>query len=79
MNHATYPKKKYIYIYISRNLFKFVSVLLSASEERVGVSRIQDFHQLGPTGPSWSVSRHVRVCVCVCVCAIVKHPLPEVV
>ena len=38
-----------------------------------------DFHQLGPTGPSWSTSRHVRVCVCVSVCAIAKHPLPEVV
>ena len=23
------------------------------------------FHQLGPTGPSWSVSHHVRVSVCV--------------
>ena len=37
------------------------------------------FHQLGPTGPSWSVSRHVRVYVCLYVCAIAKHPLPEVV
>ena len=27
----------------SRNLFKFVSVLLSASVERVGVSRVRDF------------------------------------
>ena len=27
----------------SRNLFKFVSVLLSASVERVGVSRMRDF------------------------------------
>ena len=28
------------------------------------------FHQLGPTGPSWSRSRHVRLCVgrCVCLC-----------
>ena len=26
-----------------RNLFKFVSILLSASVERVGVSRMQDF------------------------------------
>ena len=33
---------------------KIVSVLLSASVERFGLSRIQDFHQLGPTGPSWS-------------------------
>ena len=37
------------------------------------------FHQLGPTGPSWSRSRHVRGSVCVSVCAIAKHPLPEVV
>ena len=22
------------------------------------------FHQLGPSGPSWSKSRHVRMCVC---------------
>ena len=26
------------------------------------------FHQLGPTGPSCSQSRHVRLCVCVSVC-----------
>ena len=25
-----------------------------AAAERVGVSRMRDFHQLGPTGPSWS-------------------------
>ena len=30
----------------SRNLFKFVSVLLSASVERVGASRMQDFFLL---------------------------------
>ena len=29
------------------------------------------FHQLGPTGPSWSVSRHV--CGCVCLCVRVRH------
>ena len=29
-----------------------------------------NFHQLGPTGPSWSRSRHVRGSVCVSVCAI---------
>ena len=39
------------------------------------VYRLRTFHRLGPTGPSWSVSRHVRVYVC----AIAKHPLPEVV
>ena len=32
-----------ISFYKSRNLFKFVSVLLSASVERVGVSRMRDF------------------------------------
>ena len=26
------------------------------------------FHQLGPTGPSWSRSHHVRLSVCLCVC-----------
>ena len=31
----------------SRNLFKFVSVLLSASLERVGVSRMRDFSDKG--------------------------------
>ena len=29
------------------------------------------FHQIGPTGPSWSKSRHVRVYVCVSVCVSV--------
>ena len=29
------------------------------------------FHQLGPTGPSWSRSRHVRGSVCVSVCVSV--------
>ena len=28
-------------------------------------SLYESFHQLGPTGPSWSMSCHVRVCVCV--------------
>ena len=36
-------KFKKIKIDKSRNLFKFVSVLLSASVERVGVSRMRDF------------------------------------
>ena len=27
-----------------------------------------DFHQLSPTGLSWSRSRHVRLCVCLFVC-----------
>ena len=31
------------------------------------VSSSGAFHQLGPTGPSWSVSRHVRVYVCMSV------------
>ena len=31
----------------SHNLFKFVSVLLSASVERVGVSRMRDFFNIG--------------------------------
>ena len=26
---------------------------------------VRYFYQLGPTGPSWSVSRHVRLSVCV--------------
>ena len=30
----------------SRNLFKFVSVLLSESVERVGVSRMRDFYSI---------------------------------
>ena len=34
----------------SRNLSKFVSGLLSASVERVGVSRMRDFHRIGPLG-----------------------------
>ena len=29
------------------------------------VRRMFPFHQLGPTRPSWSVSRHVRLSVCV--------------
>ena len=33
------------------------------------------FHQLGPTGPSWSVSRHVRLSVCLSVC--LRHPAPQ--
>ena len=32
------------------------------------------FHQLGPSGPSWSVSCHVRVSVCVC---LSRHPAPQ--
>ena len=32
----------------SCNLFKFVSVLLSASVERVGVSRMRDFYSITP-------------------------------
>ena len=39
------PKKNLIFFFIdkSRDLFKFVSVLLSASVERVGVSSMRDF------------------------------------
>ena len=37
MQHPPQPPKK-----IPRNLFKFVSVLLFASVERVGVSRMRD-------------------------------------
>ena len=33
------------------------------------------FHQLGPTGPSWSVSHHVRLPVCLSVC--LRHPAPQ--
>ena len=36
----------------------------------------EDFHQLGPTGPSWSVSPHVRVCVCVSVCLCAPSSSP---
>ena len=32
------------------------------------------FHQLGPTGPSWSRSRHVRGSVCLSVC--LRHRVP---
>ena len=46
--HANYQKKKERKrknnkLDKSRNLLKFVSVLLSASVERVGVSRMRDF------------------------------------
>ena len=40
LNHEEEKKDK------SRHLFKFVSVLLSASVERVGVSRMRDFFPL---------------------------------
>ena len=45
----------YIYIYFffwdkSCNLSKIVSVLLSASVKRFFVSRMQDFHRIGPLG-----------------------------
>ena len=39
-------EEKNIYIYKSQNLFKFVLVLLSASVERVGVSRIRDLKKI---------------------------------
>ena len=38
----------YIYLDKSRDLFKFVSVLLSASVESVGVSGMRDFFHVGP-------------------------------
>ena len=45
-NQATYQEKKERKKDKLRNLFKFVSVLLSASVKRVGVSRMRDFLKL---------------------------------
>ena len=41
---------------------------LLIGEPQISNRHNTDFHQLGPTGPSWSRSRHVRGSVCLSVC-----------
>ena len=45
-----------------------VSVLLSASVERVGVSRMRDFQSIGPLGRCFLMCVCLSVCLSVCVC-----------
>ena len=75
---------RFFFIDKSRKLSKIVSVLQSASVERFDVSRMRDFHRIGPSGPIRSSSRDVRLSVCMlslfaymhlCICL---PPLPEV-
>ena len=46
MATATACGRNYVFLDKSRNLFKFLPVLLSASVDRVGVSRMRDFYKV---------------------------------